>query len=92
MRRDARAYRRTRKEESMPLDMAARLVAGEHPIRVWRRHRGLDLTGLAKQAGVAKGTLSEIESGKKIGRLDTLRRIARVLAIDLDDMAAWIKT
>lgn len=86
------AWRRTRKEESVPIDLAARLVAGEHPVRAWRRHRGLGLIDLARRTGLAKGYLSEIETGKKTGRLDTLRRIATALAIDLDDMAAWIKT
>jgi DNA-binding XRE family transcriptional regulator len=81
------AYERTLGEESVPAAIADRLLAGESPIRVWREHRGMTLDQLAAATGKAKGFLSEIESGKKAGSLDTRRAIARALSVDLDDIA-----
>jgi transcriptional regulator with XRE-family HTH domain len=35
---------------------------------------------------VAYGYLSELESGKKAGSIETLRRIAEALRLDIDDL------
>ncbi len=80
------AYAATREEESIPLEVVDRLLAGENPIRVWREFRGLTVSALAERTGVAKGYLSEIETGKKSGSLNTLRAVATVLDVDLDDI------
>jgi len=73
--------------EFIPIEMSDRLYAGEHPLRVWREHRGR-LTGsaLAKLAGVPQSYVSEIENGKKPGSLDTMAKLARALKISLDDL------
>jgi hypothetical protein len=80
------AYDRTRGEELVPSEVVDRLLAGENPIRVWREHRGFSLDQLSAMTGRAKGFLSEIESGKKTGGVDTLRAIAVALRVDLDDV------
>jgi DNA-binding XRE family transcriptional regulator len=64
-----------------------RLLDGESPVRIWREHRGLTLKRLSEEAGVPQGHLSEIETGKKPGSLDAMARIARALAVPLDDLA-----
>lgn len=64
-----------------------RLLKGESPVRIWREHRQLTLRQLSENAGVPQGYLSEIETGKKPGSLDTMARIARALAVPLDDLA-----
>ena len=86
---DIRAYdaAKTRKEEAFPSDVAERLVAGEHPIRVFRDHRGLTQEQLAKAAKIARPYLAEIESGRKDGSVTVLRAIAAALKLDLDDIA-----
>jgi DNA-binding XRE family transcriptional regulator len=81
------AYERTREEESVPAEVTDRLLAGENPIRVWREHRGMSLEQLAAAIGKHKGFLSEIESGKKTGSVETLRAIAEALRVDLDEIA-----
>lgn len=43
-----------------PLDM-------EHPLRTYRRERDITLDQLAKEAGLSKSHLSEIETGKRPG-------------------------
>jgi DNA-binding XRE family transcriptional regulator len=81
------AYDRTRGEETVPVEIVDRLLAGESPIRVWREYRGMTLEQLGTAVGKRKGYLSEIESGKKTGTLKTLRAIAGALRVDLDDVA-----
>jgi len=80
------AYDRTRGQETVPSELAERLVGGENPVRVWREHRGMTLDQLAAAIGKHKGFLSEIESGKKTGSVDTLKAIAEALKVDLDDL------
>jgi DNA-binding XRE family transcriptional regulator len=73
--------------EYLPAEMVRRLALGaESPIKVWRDHRGMTATQLATAAGIAKSYLSELESGAKAGSVDVLRRLARVLRTDLDDL------
>jgi DNA-binding XRE family transcriptional regulator len=81
------AYDRTRGEEIVPAEIVDRLLAGDNPVRVWREHRGMTLEQLGAAIGKRKGYLSEIESGKKTGTVETLRAIADVLRLDLDDVA-----
>jgi len=74
-------------DEIVPGAVADRLFAGENKIRVWREHRGLSAAALCEAVGIAKGYLSQIETGKREGSLDTLRKIAAALALSLDDLA-----
>ena len=86
---DIRAYdaAKTRKEEAFPSEVAARLVAGEHPIRVFRDYRGLTQEQLAKTAGIARAYVAELEAGRKQGSVSVLRAISAALKLDLDDIA-----
>jgi DNA-binding XRE family transcriptional regulator len=72
--------------EWVPGEVVDRLIAGEHPIRVWREHRGLKSQDLARHAGISPALLSEIENGKKEGSIKTLAALARALRVDLDDL------
>jgi DNA-binding XRE family transcriptional regulator len=72
--------------EYLPLAAVKRLVAGEHPLRVWREHMGLSVTALAEAAGIARGYLSEIEAGKKPGSISAYRAIAAALRLSIDDI------
>jgi DNA-binding XRE family transcriptional regulator len=72
-------------------ELVARLVAGEHPIRIWRAHRGMTREALAAAAGVSPSYLSEIETRRKPGSLDAMIKLAAALRVSLDDIAAWLK-
>ena len=74
-------------EELVPDQVVGRLVAGEHPVRVWRAHRGLSQAALAEAAGISRPYLSQIERRRRDGTLDTMARLARALGVDLDDLA-----
>ena len=73
-------------EELIPSEVVDRLLSGESRIRVWREHRGLSTKALADKAGLAPPYLSQIETGRREGTIETLRRIAAALGIGLDDM------
>ena len=70
----------------LPLALADRIIAGESPVAVWRRHRGLTQAALAKAAHLSQSYLAEIESGRKDGSVEALRAIARALNVDVADL------
>jgi DNA-binding XRE family transcriptional regulator len=90
--RDARALKDLRAREAageaeyVPIELADRIFAGEHPVRAWREHRGLTLGALAKSAGLAPSYLSEIEAGKKPGSTRALAAIAKTLRVAIEDL------
>jgi DNA-binding XRE family transcriptional regulator len=77
------------RSDYLPAELLDLLLAGEHPVRVWRRHRGLTREALAVSAGVAPSYVTEIETGKKPGSFDALAKLAAALQISLDEIAAW---
>lgn len=52
-----------------------------HPVRAWREHRRLSQVRLARQAGISKAYLSQIESGKRHGSTTTMRKLAEALSV-----------
>jgi ribosome-binding protein aMBF1 (putative translation factor) len=73
--------------EYVPVDLAERIFAtGEHPVRVWREHRGLSLGALAKEAGIAQSYVSEIEHGRKRGSVRALAALAKALRVEIEDL------
>lgn len=75
-------------EETWPHELVVELTETDSRIRTYRKYRGLTITELAEAAGISQPYLSEIESGKKTGTVDVLKRIATVLKVDLDDLVA----
>ena len=75
--------------EKVPHDLVKRLVAGEHPVRVWREHRGLTAAALAERAGLSQGYVSQIETGRRDGTLKTMAALGRALDVDLDDLVPF---
>ena len=70
----------------IPTGIVDQLLGGENPIRVWRDHRGLTGRALAEQAGIVPATLSQIETGKRKGTVDTLKALAAALGVMVDDL------
>jgi len=75
----------------LPAELVHRLIEGDHPVRVWRAHRGLTRDTLAAAAGIAPSYLSEIETRRKRGSFGALAKLAAALRISLDDLAAWLE-
>ena len=78
--------RRKEGEEYLPAEMVDRIMNGESPLRVWRRHRGLTLDTLAERAGVRHATLSQIENGKAQGKPALWKAVADALDVAVDDI------
>lgn len=84
----AMARLRSGEEEMIPAEVVNRLVdEPQNRLRIWREHRGLSASDLARQAAISGAYLSEIETGKKEGSVSVLKKIAAVLKVDLDDIA-----
>ncbi len=75
-----------RAEPATPAEPLYRISHGENPVRIWRQHRGLTATELARRAGVSGGYLSAIETGRQEGSVRVLRALAGVLDTDVDDL------
>ena len=73
-------------EEFVPFELAERIAAGVHPVRVWREYRGMTASNLAMESGIAQSYLSDISTGKKPGSVKALKRIATALGIAVDDL------
>ena len=71
-------------EESFPVAVAERLLAGENPVSVYREHRRLSQNQLAEAANVSTAELLKIEAGGRAHSTGTLAAIAKALRIDLD--------
>lgn len=67
----------------MTLDI--RLQVGRR-IKALRTARQLSLSDLARQSGIAKATLSQIETGKANPTLETLWELTRTLHVPLGDL------
>ena len=62
------------------------MLAGEHPLRVYRDWRGLTGQTLATMAGISQSYLSDIENRRKPGSVDKLKALASALGLTLDDL------
>lgn len=87
-REDVEAIERFRAEDDgfrIPFQIMEReIVGGEHPVKLWREHRGLTVEALAELAGISKAFLSQIENGKRQGTVKTLKALATALQVPLD--------
>lgn len=74
-------------EELIPSDVVDRLLEGESRIKVWREHRGQTAAALAEAAGITQPFLSQLETGKRAGTLETLQSIAAALGVSIQELA-----
>jgi DNA-binding XRE family transcriptional regulator len=77
----------TGEEELIPAEMVDRMIDGENKLRVWREHRGMSAKELAEATGLAAPYISQLETGKREGTIETFKKIAAVLRVDIDDLA-----
>ena len=74
-------------EESFPFEFVIDLIEKkDHPLRLWRKYRGLTLEQLAGEVGVTKSALSMIENGKSVPSGKLLKKLAVALKCDMDDL------
>ena len=85
---DEALYDRAKAEcgELFPAKIVDRLLAGENPVAVYRKYRGLTRKQLAEAAGIDAAKLSQIETGKRSGSPQTLAAIAKALDVEPGDL------
>lgn len=93
MLQDIRAYDEAKMaieegEELVPSKVTYAILDGANPMRVWREYRGLTQRQVAEGAGISVPYLSQLESGKRKGRVEVLAAIAKELDLSLDDVVA----
>jgi ribosome-binding protein aMBF1 (putative translation factor) len=76
------------RRDYMTGDELRRILDDESPVKVWREKRGLSQRALAEQACVSPSYLAEIETGKKPGSAEALRKLSRVLAIPMENLVS----
>jgi len=72
--------------ESVPAEVVHRIIEGDNLIQVWRKYRGFTQQELAKQAGISRGYLIDLEAGKRKSSQATLMAIAKVLNLTAADL------
>lgn len=77
----------TGEEELIPAEIVDRMIDGENKLRVWREHRGMSAKELAEATGLAAPYISQLETGKREGTIETFKKIAAALRVDIDDIA-----
>ncbi|OWU78043.1 XRE family transcriptional regulator [Marinibacterium profundimaris] len=85
---DLQAYDRAMAEggESVPAEYVNRILDGENPVRVYRAMCGMTAAALADASGVNRVQITQIETGKRIGTVETMRKLAEALALSVDDL------
>jgi DNA-binding XRE family transcriptional regulator len=81
---DAEAARRAldrlkKREHSLTSAEMDQPLAAKTPLAFYRKRAGWTQANLAERTGIAQGFLSEIETGRKSGDVQTLRKIADLL-------------
>ena len=71
---------------TIPAAVVDRLLDDEPPLEVWREHRGLSRAALAGMTGLTPGHIGHLETGRRHGTPDTLRRLATALDVTVDDL------
>ncbi len=68
--------------EDLPDDVLDALTARkESPIKILRKYRGFTQADLAREAGISRPYLTEIETGKKDGSVRAIKSIAEALGV-----------
>ena len=73
-------------EELIPASVVDRLVDGAPPLRVWREFREQSQAALARDSGVNRVQIVDIEAGRSSGSVHTLRKLADALRVAVDDL------
>jgi DNA-binding XRE family transcriptional regulator len=77
----ARARLKAGDDELVPLEIVERRIMGEAAVRLWREHRKLTQEKLAKKAKVSRALIAAIETNRKTGSVETLKKLGAALGV-----------
>ncbi|PJE25644.1 DNA-binding transcriptional regulator, XRE-family HTH domain [Pseudooceanicola antarcticus] len=85
---DLQAYDRAMEagDGSVPAEYVNRILNGEHPVRVYRDWRGLTAAALAEASGVNRVQITQLETRKRGGTVETMKKLADALGVAVDDL------
>lgn len=69
-------------ERRLPAEVTRFMVGGDSLLKALRRWRNMTEAQLSSKTNLAQSYISDLESGRRTGASDTLRRIAEALDID----------
>ncbi|MFD0860356.1 helix-turn-helix transcriptional regulator [Roseovarius aquimarinus] len=70
----------------VPAAFARRMLEGESLLKLWREHRGMNQSELARASGVNRVQIADIEKARKTGSVETLAKLATALDVAIDDL------
>lgn len=74
-------------DTELPNEILDQLSARQdHPIKIIRKYRQMTQADLAKDSGISRPYLTEIETGKKDGSLRAMKAIAGALDVTVGDL------
>jgi len=73
-------------EEGMPSALVERLIDGENPLSIYREWRGFNQSSLARASGVNRTQIADIEAGRSMPSVVTLKKLAETLKVDMDEL------
>ena len=77
---------KSEKASLLPAEVSKMMLRGDSLIKALRKWRELNQLDMVQLTGLAQGYISDLESGKKKGTPETLRKIATALKVD----PAWL--
>lgn len=83
---EAEAGKESVRRNYLPIELVERILAGERPLKIYREHRKLTVAALSDLSGVSGSYISEIETGRKRGSVDALKKLSRALDLTVDDL------
>ncbi len=69
-------------DSRLPAHVAASMLKGDTLLRALRKWKGVTQSQVALKTGLAQGYISDIESGRKPGTPEVVRKIADAIEID----------
>ena len=71
-------------KDCLPIELVERKLNGEHPVKIWREHRKLNLRALGERAKIPSSYISEIENYLKPGSVSAYFKLARALELPIE--------
>ncbi|MEX0405710.1 helix-turn-helix transcriptional regulator [Aquibium sp. LZ166] len=80
---DARKAELTGRDDALPREVGDLVLRGHTRLKAIRTWCGLVQRDVAAEAGIAQGYLSDLESGRKTGSMETIEKLARILDVPI---------
>ena len=73
-------------EEIPPHEVIERIVHGEHPIKVFRQYRRMNIEQLSRMSGISVESIRKIEAGQYFPGKMVFQKLAGALMVQVEDI------